>query len=278
MSVRGVPAVLVGAAVIAAVAGTGRHREHAWIAQPRDEATIAEAAAAVCRGRPSSAAALSSGPRAVIQVLTRVDDGGAPWRAVTEWPGLRPPISPAELGVVVCRNRQRTSVRNCEQRGSWTINEYRVRDELELRDARTAEIIARETFETGEFSEGCDGRGLDVPVEELETAFIIHHLVPGANARTSSALEPEEVHAFALQLTVLLREGDGLFRDIIAKGLMAELCRKRAPDVVRRLAGSRIFEDRSVLDRLRLLHCGDALLEGLALVRYSFEHARWMDI
>lgn len=185
---------LGGAAVAGCLLLTIAKHERQMIAI-HGEIDVMRVAEAVCRGTPNAAAADTAGQRAVLQVITRPSETGGPPVAIpAAWQGLRAPTTVSEVQLVVCRHADTQYVTSCSYQGkgpaggSMTITKAKAIDKLTIRDAKTAAVIAEQTFEGGAPSDLCDKSVVvgpssksytttgDAPSEADETAFVRKHL------------------------------------------------------------------------------------------------------
>ena len=69
---------------------------------------------------------------------------------------------------------------------------------------------------------------------------------------------------------------DSMFLEIIARGLMVDLCHDLKPEAVPAAASGEMLLDYNVATKSLFLGCGEATLEDHSSVLYSFETGRWI--
>lgn len=187
----GVLPLVLGAAYAGVMVKLGKQHRVEMLAGFQHDIDIQKTAAAVCGGKPNTAAADApvNGKRPLLGAGRRPGDvewysGGAAWGDFPK------PTSIAELQLVACTQQLDELRAKCDYEGkdgvgAHSISRYRRVDHITVRLAKTAEVLGEKTFEGGEPSTDCasqisvrassngstDVTG-DPPDEKAEIAFV----------------------------------------------------------------------------------------------------------
>lgn len=189
---NGIVVGIVGAAIIVALFLRAKANGRRWHAQFESERAVADAAEAVCNGKPHTGATATAVPRALMSA-SRSEDKPTTWYA-KDWEGLTKPETAAELQLVACLVHDKTMAASCSydlSNGStYSIYKYKTSDTITVRDAKTAKELGTQTFEGKAPSDKCDdsvrvsGRELshdvtgESPDRAAETAFLKSFVTP----------------------------------------------------------------------------------------------------
>jgi len=166
---------LAGAAYAGAMLRLGKTRDEERMAGYRSEIDIQKAAAAVCAGTPNTSASETpiDGKRPILGA--GMSPGSAEWfSGGTAWHDLPKPRTLAELQLVACTEVIHDLRATCDYQGkngvgAYSISRVRRVDHITVRDAKTAQVLGRKSFEGGEPATDCS-KEITVSSDSRETS------------------------------------------------------------------------------------------------------------